>query len=74
VRSGNAGGQGGSTLTQQLARELYLSNEKTYRRKITEILLARRLEAQYSKSEILAKKEQERLEKEEKERQKEEKE
>ena len=53
VRSGNASSQGGSTLTQQLARELYLSNEKTYRRKIAEILLARRLEAQYSKSEIL---------------------
>jgi len=54
VRSGDASSQGGSTLTQQLARELYLSNEKTYRRKIAEVLLARRLEAQYSKSEILA--------------------
>ena len=53
VRSGNAGSQGGSTLTQQLARNLYLSNEKTYRRKIAEILLARRIEAQYSKAEIL---------------------
>ena len=53
VRAGNASSQGGSTLTQQLARNLYLSNEKTYRRKIAEILLARRIEAQYSKPEIL---------------------
>jgi penicillin-binding protein 1A len=53
VRSGNASSQGGSTLTQQLARILYLSNEKTYRRKIAEALLAQRIEAQYSKSEIL---------------------
>lgn len=53
VRAGSANSQGGSTLTQQLARNLYLSNEKTYRRKIAEILLARRMEAQYSKAEIL---------------------
>lgn len=53
VRTGNASSQGGSTLTQQLARNLYLSNEKTYHRKIAEILLARRIEAQYTKSEIL---------------------
>lgn len=53
LRAGNASSQGGSTLTQQLARSLYLSNEKTYRRKIAEILLARRIEARYSKAEIL---------------------
>jgi penicillin-binding protein 1A len=53
VRSGSTSSQGASTLTQQLARNLYLSNEKTYRRKIAEILLARRIEAQYTKPEIL---------------------
>ncbi len=53
MRAGNTSGQGGSTLTQQLARNLYLSNEKTYRRKIAEILMARRIEAQYGKAEIL---------------------
>ncbi|MDX1496710.1 MAG: penicillin-binding protein 1A [Salinisphaeraceae bacterium] len=45
--------QGGSTITMQLARNLFLSNEKSYTRKIKEILLALRLEAQYSKTEIL---------------------
>ena len=52
LRLGRAG-QGGSTLTQQLARNLYLSNEKTYRRKIAEMLLARRIEEKYSKHDIL---------------------
>ena len=46
--------QGGSTITMQLARNLFLSNEKSYTRKIKEILLALRLEAQYSKEDILA--------------------
>lgn len=46
--------QGGSTITMQLARNLFLSNEKSYTRKIKEILLALRLEAQYSKQDILA--------------------
>ncbi|MGB1580084.1 MAG: penicillin-binding protein 1A [Nevskiales bacterium] len=45
--------QGGSTITMQLARNLFLSNEKSYTRKIKEILLALRLEAQYSKTDIL---------------------
>ncbi len=53
IRAGSTSSQGGSTLTQQLARNLYLSNEKTYRRKIAEVLLARRMEAQHSKAEIL---------------------
>ncbi len=53
LRMGNARGQGGSTITQQLVRNIYLSKEKTYRRKIAEMLLARRLESQFSKNDIL---------------------
>jgi penicillin-binding protein 1A len=46
--------QGGSTLTQQLARQSFLTPDKTFRRKLTEIFVAARLERQYSKDEILA--------------------
>jgi len=53
LRSGNMVGQGASTITQQLARNLYLSNDKTYLRKIEEILLAQKIEHQYQKSDIL---------------------
>ncbi|HEY4623631.1 PBP1A family penicillin-binding protein [Solibacillus sp. FSL R7-0668] len=45
--------QGASTLTQQYARNLYLSHEKTWTRKINEALYAYRLELFYSKEEIL---------------------
>lgn len=45
--------QGGSTLTQQLARSLYLHNEKTFLRKAREAFIAVALEARYSKDEIL---------------------
>ena len=45
--------QGGSTLTQQLARSLYLTNEKTLSRKIKEALIAKKLESQFSKEQIL---------------------
>lgn len=45
--------QGASTLSQQLARSLYLSNEKILPRKIKEALLALRLERMYTKEEIL---------------------
>ncbi len=45
--------QGGSTVTMQLARGLFLSRKKTYTRKIREILLSVRLEMNYSKEEIL---------------------
>ncbi len=45
--------QGGSTITMQLARNLYLSSEKTIRRKLKELLLAVRLERQFSKDELL---------------------
>lgn len=45
--------QGGSTITQQLARNLYLNQEKTYNRKLTELLYSLQLEQQYSKEQIL---------------------
>jgi len=45
--------QGGSTITMQVARNFFLSTEKTYLRKLTEILLAFRIEHSLSKQEIL---------------------
>ncbi len=45
--------QGGSTITQQLAKNLFLSNERTLERKIKEAFLALWLEANMSKKEIL---------------------
>ncbi|MEB3286941.1 MAG: PBP1A family penicillin-binding protein [Vampirovibrionales bacterium] len=45
--------EGGSTLTQQLARNVFLSNERSIDRKIREAALAWRLENQLSKDEIL---------------------
>ena len=48
-----AGTQGGSTLTQQLARTLFLSNTRTYGRKVKEAALAVMLEIFLSKREIL---------------------
>ncbi|WP_449537402.1 transglycosylase domain-containing protein [Ferdinandcohnia sp. Marseille-Q9671] len=45
--------QGGSTITQQLARNLYLTNEKTYNRKLSELLYSYQLERVLTKEEIL---------------------
>ena len=45
--------QGASTITQQLARNLFLTHEKTFTRKIKEAILAVRIEQTYTKSEIL---------------------
>jgi len=45
--------QGGSTLTQQLAKTVYLTNERTIKRKIMDIMLAFFLERSYTKEEIL---------------------
>jgi penicillin-binding protein 1A len=45
--------QGGSTITQQLARQSFLTRDKTLRRKLKEAILAARIEDQYSKHEIL---------------------
>ena len=46
-------GQGGSTITMQLARNFYLSREKTYARKLNEIFLAIKIEQQLTKDQIL---------------------
>jgi penicillin-binding protein 1A len=45
--------QGGSTITQQVARNFFLSPQKTYTRKITEILTSFRIENELSKDQIL---------------------
>ncbi|MBQ9118761.1 MAG: transglycosylase domain-containing protein [Lachnospiraceae bacterium] len=45
--------QGGSTITQQLARNVFLTNEVTWERKITEIFAAMALERKYNKKQIL---------------------
>ena len=46
-------GQGGSTITMQVARNFFLSREKTYARKLNEILLALKIDHKLSKEEIL---------------------
>ena len=45
--------EGASTITQQVARNLFLTRERTLRRKIREAILARRIEQQYDKDRIL---------------------
>jgi penicillin-binding protein 1B len=45
--------EGGSTLTQQLVKNYYLTSERTFRRKIVEAFMAVILDARYSKKEIL---------------------
>jgi penicillin-binding protein 1A len=51
--TGHGGMQGGSTLTQQLAKNLFLTQERTISRKIQEAILALWLEHKYSKDQIL---------------------
>jgi len=46
--------QGASTLTQQLARNLYLTHERTWQRKVKEAVYTAQLEMKYTKDEILA--------------------
>jgi len=46
-------GEGGSTITMQLTRGIFLTPEKTYRRKLVEIFLTLRIEQLFSKQEIL---------------------
>ena len=55
VTNARAGGvvQGGSSITQQLAKNLFLSNERTIERKVKEAFLAMWLETRLSKNEIL---------------------
>jgi len=50
---GRAKSQGGSTITMQVARNVYLSSEKTFTRKLYEVLLTFKLETQLSKDQIL---------------------
>ncbi|KAH0437582.1 penicillin-binding protein 1A [Paraburkholderia fungorum] len=52
IRSGGST-QGASTITMQVARKFYLSSEKTYTRKIYEMLLAYKIERMLSKDQIL---------------------
>ncbi len=51
--TGRGGMQGGSTLTQQLAKNLFLTQERTLSRKIQEVILALWLEHKFSKDQIL---------------------
>ncbi len=53
VVSGNATGQGGSTITQQLARNAFLTQEQTLKRKLLEVVLAFEIENKYTKKQIL---------------------
>ena len=46
--------QGGSTLTQQLAKNVFLTPDRTFKRKVQELLLAFWMEARLSKQEIMA--------------------
>ena len=46
--------EGGSTITQQVVRNLYISRERTFQRKIKEICLAGKLSEHWSKDRILA--------------------
>ncbi len=52
IRTGEKG-QGGSTITMQLARGFFLSSDKTYVRKLKEILLSLKMERELSKDQIL---------------------
>ncbi|MBI3910110.1 MAG: PBP1A family penicillin-binding protein [Armatimonadetes bacterium] len=53
IRGGDLTHQGGSTITQQLARNIYLTQQKTVARKIKEILLAVQIERKWTKAQIL---------------------
>lgn len=54
LKSGRAA-QGGSTITQQLARNAFLSHEKKFSRKIKEIIITFEIERKYTKDEIMEK-------------------
>jgi penicillin-binding protein 1A len=54
LRAGGETRQGASTITQQMVKQLLLSPERTYQRKIRELILARRIEERFSKDEILS--------------------
>lgn len=44
---------GGSTLTQQLAKNAFLTQERTYTRKLKEVIITKKIEREYSKDEII---------------------
>lgn len=44
---------GGSTITQQLAKNVFLTHERTYTRKVKELILTKKMERTYSKDEIM---------------------
>ena len=54
AKTGNASGGGGSTLTQQLARDYFLTREQTLNRKLKEAFLALKIEQEFTKKQILA--------------------
>ena len=45
--------EGGSTITQQLAKNMYFTQDKTLTRKIAEVFMAKKIESNYNKKEIL---------------------
>jgi penicillin-binding protein 1A len=53
LRAGGETRQGASTITQQMVKQLLLTPERTYRRKLREMILARRIEQRVSKEQIL---------------------
>ena len=53
VLRGNNSGGGGSTITQQLAKNAFLTQEQTMTRKAKELFLAIEIEKEYSKDEIM---------------------
>lgn len=53
VKNGGKATEGGSTITQQLSRNVFLSFEKTWKRKVEEQIISIELEKKYSKEEIL---------------------
>ena len=46
--------QGGSTITQQVVKNYYYDNERSFMRKIKELFVAHKVEQQYNKNEILS--------------------
>jgi penicillin-binding protein 1A len=54
VVSADATGQGGSTITQQAARNMFLTLDQTLRRKLSEVFVTYRMEHEFSKEQILA--------------------
>lgn len=53
IRNKDVYGQGGSTITEQLAKNLFLNQQKTFSRRLQQMMLALKIERRYSKEEIL---------------------